>query len=290
MVSERTVKWLFFAPGFVVLLFVIIVPLAFNYVLLFFKWHLTNPFQREPVFVGFDNFIYLLTENESFWRAWYRTLIFAAIVVPTEFGLGLILALALNRRLSFERTIRTLIMLPLAMAPVAVGALWRVIFSPAYGVVNYFLGFFGVPPQPWMSDTSQSLLTAAIVDIWQWTPFMSLVLLAGLTSLPREPLEAAMIDGASSSQIFRHLVLPMMKTVILVILTLRLMDAIKTYDILYTLTYGGPGTSTTLITYHISLTAFRKWRMGIAATENIVTALLISFLIVIFIKLMPKRR
>jgi len=288
-VLEKYTKWLFFAPGFVVFLVVIIAPLVFSYVIMFFRWNLFDPFQKNPVFVGLGNFVELSTDLQ-FWGAWYRTVLFAAVVVPTEFVLGFVLALSLKRDLRGERVIKTLLLLPLAMAPITVGALWRVMYSPMFGVINYFLGFLGIPPQAWAASTQQALISTAIVDIWQWTPFVTVVLLAGLVSIPSEPLEAAIVDGASSAQVFRHLVLPMMRNVILIIVILRVMDAIKVYDILYTLTYGGPGNATTFITYRISLDAFKSWHIGLASAESFVSAMIVAALTLVFIRLISERR
>jgi multiple sugar transport system permease protein len=253
--------------------------------MMFFKWNVMDPFYRDPIFNGVDNFIYVFSQDNEFWSAWYRTFLFVGVTVPIEFALGFILALALNRKLKFARMIKSLILIPLAMAPVAVGSIWRIMYSPMYGVVNYFGSFVGLPPLEWVASKDQALISAAIVDIWQWTPFVALVLLAGLQSLPTDPFEAALVDGASSKQIFRHLTLPMMRNIIIVIVVLRLMDAIKTFDILYTLTYHGPGTATSFVSWQISKTAFRRWWIGIAAAESFVTALIISFLILIFIRM-----
>jgi multiple sugar transport system permease protein len=283
--SEYT-KYIFFLPGFFVLLFVIIFPLVFNYAIMFFRWKLVDPLLKNPVFVGLDNFIYLFSGYNRFWDAWYKTALYTLIVVPIEFAIGLVLALALNRRLKGERVIKTMLLLPLATAPIMVGTLWRVMYNPVYGVINYFLSLFNLPPQGWVSQTSQALISVAIVDIWQWTPFVGLVLLAGITSLPKEPAEQASIDGASSFRIFIHITLPLLKNVILIIIILRVIDAIKTFDYLYSLSYGGPGTATTLVTYHLMLVAFKEWEIGMAAAESIITAMISTMIIVLFFRLM----
>jgi multiple sugar transport system permease protein len=207
-----------------------------------------------------------------------------------EFALGFLLAIALNRKIGFERIVKSLILLPLAVSPVAAGALWRVMFSPLYGVIDYFLVLLGIPAQPWASSVSQALLSVEIVDIWQWTPFMALILLSGLASLSGEVLEAASIDGAGAANTFFNIVLPLMRNVILIAVVLRIMDAIKVFDVIFSLTWGGPGNATTLITRYLSITAFSYWELGLAAAESFVTVTMISFIIVLFIRLVRETR
>jgi multiple sugar transport system permease protein len=280
----------FFAPGFSLILFIIVGPIAFLYVMMFFQWNLHNPFQNYPVFVGINNFITIFTQDHDFWYAWYLTALFTAVVVPVEFVLGFALALALNRKIGFERIVKSLILLPLALSPVAAGALWRVMFSPLYGVIDYFLRLLAIPAQPWASSVSQALLSVEIVDIWEWTPFMALILLSGLASLSGEVLEAAAIDGAGIISTFFNIILPMMRNVILIAVVLRIMDAIKVFDVIFSLTWFGPGNATLLITKYLSITAFGYWELGLAAAESFVTVTMISFVIVLFMRLVREAR
>jgi multiple sugar transport system permease protein len=155
------------------------------------------------------------------------TALFTAAAVPVEFLLGLGLALVLQRETRLLRSIRALYLLPIMMAPVATGTIWRMMYNFDYGVVNYFLRFLGIPPQLWVSSASQSLLSTVIVDVWMWTPFMALVLLSGLQALDREPFEAAAVDGASSWQLFRNLTFPMMKPFILIAVTIRNLSSLR---------------------------------------------------------------
>ncbi len=281
---------LFFLPGFAVITFIVIGPLAFLYVIMFFQWNLHDPFQSNPFFVGLQNFVTVLTHDKQYWSSWSLTLFFTAVAVPAEFALGFTLALALNRKIRFERIVKSLILLPLAMAPVAAGALWRVMYSPLYGIIDYTLGLFGIPPQPWIASTGQALFAVELVDIWQWTPFIALILLAGLASLPRQVIEAATLDGAGRLRIFWHMVLPLMRNVILIAVVLRIMDALKTYDVLFSLTGGGPGAATMLITQYLSIPTFRRRQIGLAATETFITTIIIPKIIALFIRLVRERR
>lgn len=285
---KNKIKYLFFFPGFGLLLFVIISPLVFNYIIMFFRWKLVDPVLKSPVFAGLDNFIEIFSGYNRFWDAWVKTIIYTSIVVPIEFILGMILAVALNRNIKLERAVKSILLLPLAMAPIMVGALWRIMYHPVNGLINYILINIGLPPQEWVSNASSALVSVALVDVWQWTSFVSLVLLAGLSALPKDPIEAAKIDGANNIQIFFNISLPLMRNIILIILILRIIDAIKTFDYLYSLTYGGPGNATTLLTYHIMLTGFREWQIGLAAAESVVSAFIISIIIMLFFRFMRR--
>ncbi|RLI46867.1 sugar ABC transporter permease [Candidatus Bathyarchaeota archaeon] len=281
-------KLLLLAPGFAIIIFITIGPFIFNYYMMFFRWKLYDPIYRHPVFVGLNNFITLFTEYSLFWDAYVKTFIFTLIAVPIEFVLGMLLALSLNRKIPGDRILRGILLIPLAMAPVAAGSIWRVIFNPMNGFANYFLHLIGLPPQPWNTSRSQAMLTLVVVDVWQWTPFVGIVLLSALASLPREPMEAAMIDGASPRQIFWHVTLPLLRNILLLLLILRIIECFKTFDYIYTLTYGGPGSATTLITYRIYLDGFRRWEVGFAAAEAVLTAIIVSFIVVAFYRLMRR--
>ena len=158
--------------------------------------------------------------------------LFTGVVLFFEMLFGLGVALLLWRPFKGERLVRVAILLPLVATPVAVGMMWRLIFDPSIGPMNQLIGMFGIPPQPWLAGEASALPTTMFMDIWQWTPMVTLILLAGLTSLPEEPFEAARVDGASTWQIFANITFPMLKPTFIVALLLRGIDALKTFDIL----------------------------------------------------------
>jgi multiple sugar transport system permease protein len=215
-----------------------------------------------PRFVGLDNFVRAFT-SEATQLVFLRTALFTAAVIAVEFTLGLGLALlAVHRVKRGTRLFRTLLILPMAMTPVAAGLIWRWLFDPDKGLINYFLSLFGVHPIFWLGTPMSALLSLAIVEVWQWTPLVFLMMLAGVSALPTEPLEAARVDGASPWQVLRMVTLPMLSGLIMVVLVIRSVDALKLFDTIFVMTEGGPGTSTELLSYSIYKTAFRYFNVG----------------------------
>ncbi|UCR88642.1 carbohydrate ABC transporter permease [Mycetocola spongiae] len=192
-------------------------------------------------FNGFDNFAELLGDTDRFWPAVWRTVFFTGGAVIVELSLGMAIALLLRRSFRGERWVRVAVLLPLVATPVAVGMMWLLIFEPTIGAANELLRFLGIPPQGWISSRTQALPTLMFVDIWQWTPMVVIILLAGLTSLPEEPDEAARVDGASSLQRFWYVTLPLLAPTMVTAVLLRSIDALKTFDILYATKGKGGG-------------------------------------------------
>jgi multiple sugar transport system permease protein len=191
--------------------------------------------------VGLQNYIAVLSDLERFWPAAGRTVVFTVGVVAVEMVLGMGIALLLRRPFAAQRLVRGIILLPLVATPVAVGMMWRLIFEPTIGFANQALKWLGLPPQGWVSDIGQALPTLMFVDVWQWTPMVVLILLAGLASLPEEPEEAALIDGASTWRRFWHVTLPLLRPTVVAALVLRTIDAFKTFDILFSMKGAGGG-------------------------------------------------
>lgn len=197
--------------------------------------------RRKADFLGLANYVSVLTDTERFWPAVGRTVYFTAGALIVELILGMAIALLLWRPFRGERWVRVAILLPLVATPVAVGMMWRLILEPNIGFANQALGWFGIPPQPWLSNQATALTTLVFVDIWQWTPMVVLILLAGLTSLSNEPDEAARVDGANAWQRFRYVTFPLIMPTFITAVLLRGIDAIKTFDILYATKGKGGG-------------------------------------------------
>ncbi|TFD57409.1 sugar ABC transporter permease [Cryobacterium suzukii] len=227
--------------------------------------------------VGFSNYLEVLTDTERFWPAVMRTFVFTGGALAIELVLGMCIALLLWRPFRGEKWVRVAILLPLVATPVAVGMMWRLIFDPNIGFANQVLSWIGIPAQPWLSGQYTALPTLMFVDIWQWTPMVVLMLLAGLTSLSDEPDEAARIDGANSWQRFWFVTLPLMRATVIVTIVLRGIDALKTFDILYATKGKGGGSFhevETLNIYAFGL-SFDYNDYGIASTVLILFFLLI---------------
>ncbi|TFD54148.1 sugar ABC transporter permease [Cryobacterium sp. Hh11] len=227
--------------------------------------------------VGFSNYVEVLTDTERFWPAVMRTFVFTGGALAVELVLGMCIALLLWRPFRGEKWVRVAILLPLVATPVAVGMMWRLIFDPNIGFANQVLSWIGIPAQPWLSGQYTALPTLMFVDIWQWTPMVVLMLLAGLTSLSDEPDEAARIDGANAWQRFWFVTLPLLRATVIVTVVLRGIDALKTFDILYATKGKGGGSFhevETLNIYAFGL-SFDYNDYGIASTVLILFFLLI---------------
>ncbi|HEY8448160.1 MAG TPA: sugar ABC transporter permease [Thermomicrobiales bacterium] len=272
---ERWVSVLFLAPSILFLLITSVYPLLYSLWLSFHSWNMMLPNSR-PIWYGLDNYRNLW-ESEAFRNSIRVTLIFVVSAVTIEFVLGMGLALLATSRIRAIGLIRTVLLVPLMMAPVVAGVLWRTLFHSTYGVVNWLLDLVGIAPQPWLGSPSQALPAVITVEIWQNLPVVAFVLAAGIQSLPVDLYKAAAVDGASSWQVFRRITLPMLRPVIIVVLLLRIMDAFKVFDIVFTMTYGGPGQTTELLSMLIYKTGLRFFQIGQASAMSWV------FLIVIFI-------
>ena len=215
-------------------------------------------------FVGLDNYA-LIATDPTFWDSVRTTVVYVVVTTGLELVLGFGLAIVLSGRLRGLGLVRTLLIIPMAMTPVVVGLTWRLLFTPPFGLVNYGASVIGVSLPPMLTDPVLAFVAVVIVDVWQWTPFMMLLVLAGLQSLPSEPFEAASVDGASRLQTLRFLTIPMLKGIVLVALIFRGIDAFDTFDTIYVLTRGGPGTVTQTLTMFDFFQAFRWFHFGYAA-------------------------
>lgn len=237
--ANRHVKWVFTAPALVFTVVMITLPVIYTLVLSFTDAR--GSIQREFSFVGVDNYVEMLTAFERFWPAVWRTAVFTVVAVGVQLVLGLAIALLLRKPFKGQGFVRVTILLPLVATPVAVAMMWLLIFEPTIGFANELLGWFGLPAQGWISDPSQALPTLMFVDIWQWTPMVALILLAGLSTLPEEPEEAARVDGANAWQRLIHITIPMLLPAIVAAVLIRSIDALKTFDLLYATKGRGGG-------------------------------------------------
>lgn len=275
---NRITPYMFMAPAVIVMAVALLYPIGYMIYASFLDW---NPSQRigEAEFVGLRNYINLLSDAaflESFWV----TIKFAAFVVSIEMFLGVGLALLLDRNIRGMSVLRTLFILPMMIAPIVVGLMWRYMYHPTVGIFNKTLKGMGLEPIPWLSDGSWAFASVIIADVWQWTPFIFILSLAALQSLPKSALEAARIDGATGWQQIIYIKLPLMLPVLIVTALLRLIDAFKVLEVILVLTNGGPGLSTEILSLRISRTASEFRELGEAAAMS--NYLLILLLILTF--------
>jgi multiple sugar transport system permease protein len=277
----------FLLPGLLFLFAIDLVPLLYSAWVSLYDWWLVRP--RDVRFVGLGNYVRLATDPEI-GRAVVVTVLFTVGAVAVEFLAGLGLALLFVQPFRFLRPIRVLLLLPLFVVPVVGATMWRVIFHPEVGVLNYYLGQLGLGQPAWLSDPTLALVSITLVDAWRTIPFMFLVLYAGLEVLPAELYEAAAVDGASRWQSFRHVTVPLLTYIMLVALLIRGMDAFREFDIIFVLTAGGPGTATQTIQM-LNYRVFGLGHMGLANSIGLVTLVLVAALCLVLIRaILPPRR
>lgn len=272
---DKHLKYIFITPCIVFVLLMIVYPLGYNIMMSLHKW--TMSAKAAPLFVGLKNYRELLS-LDRFVGSINRTIYFSTFALLFETILGILFALMLNRRFFLKSLTRTIFLLPVVATPVAVGMVWQLIYEPTIGLANVLLRAVGLPAQKFLGSTTQAMNSLILIDIWQWTPMIMLMVLAGLAAIPEEPYESGTVDGASALQKFRYITLPLLSPTILVAMLLRLIDAVKTFDIIYATTKGGPGVSTETINIFATLTAFQYFDFGRASA---ITMLFFAVVIII---------
>lgn len=286
--KERLLSWLFIAPAMIFLLVTSVYPLLYSLRLSFYSWNMTVPNSR-PVWVGLRNYTRLF-EDADFLSSIRITLIFVVTSVTIEFILGMALALLATSRIRAIGIIRTMLLIPLMMTPVVAGVLWRTLYHSTYGAINWFIGLVGIAPQTWTGDPKQALAAVIVVEIWQQLPIVVFILAAGIQSLPLDLYKAAWVDGASGWQTFREITLPLLRPVILVVLLLRIMDAFRVFDIIWTLTFGGPGNTTEVLSMIIYKSGLQFFQIGEASAMSWLFLLVIFGISLVFIRQLQRRR
>lgn len=268
MRSNR-VGWLLLSPTLLILFIVGIVPFIYVLYVGYFDWNIFS--QTDMTFVGVDNYRRLVFDVR-FLDALWVTLRFTVFAVISQFIIGFLLAQLLVEEFPGRWVFRLIHTVPLMIAPIAVGAIWRLMTIPGFGPIPFYLDeWFGIDFNIGTSS-EQAFLMIVVMDIWHWTPFVTLTMLAGLSALPRDPVEAAQVDGANNWQVFRFITLPMMRPVILTVLFIRIMDALRTVDEINMLTNGGgPGTSTRTLGIHIFRVVFPGTDYGYGSAMSLLT-------------------
>jgi multiple sugar transport system permease protein len=282
--SERALPFLLVAPTIIVLVVLSIYPLIYSV-----KVSLQAE-SSEGVRWTVQNFARLF-KDDFFLSALAHTLVYAIIALTFEFLLGLGLAVLLNRKMRGRSFFRAALLVPMMLPSVVVGVVWRLMLNPNFGAINGTLQGFGANTESltWTATPTLAFASVIMVDIWQWTPFIFLILLAGLQAIPEEPYEAALIDGSSAWQTFQYVTLPLLKPAILIALLLRTMDLLRVFDQIFILTEGGPGSATETISLYIYRTAFRFGDFGYAAAMSFVLLLLTNIISMLYIRLLQRQ-
>jgi multiple sugar transport system permease protein len=257
--------WAFAVPGTAVVLAVIIFPWLFTGFMSLHEW---QPGEG-ATWVGLVNYAHLFTDPDFGW-ALVRTLYFSVLSVIAPLLLGVAAAVCFHKRFALRGVARTIFILPMMATPVAVALVWSMMFHPQLGVLNYILTSVGLPPSAWTYSADTVIPTLAMVETWQWTPLVMLIVLGGLASLPVDPYEAAKIDGANGWQTFRHISLPLLWPFIVVAMVIRTIDALKSFDVIYVITVGGPGNASTTLNIMLYQQAFSYYHLGYASAIVVV--------------------
>ncbi len=274
--SDARFGLLIVLPALIILLAFYIYPLLYSSYMSLHFFDLARP--RAFRFVGLDNYVKTLRDPE-FLQALQNTLLYAGVAVPLELLFGTLLALALANIQVGRSLLRTLLVIPMMLAPVAMGLMWKFMYNDEFGILNYLIRRSGLADRPplWLSDPKLALYSVVVVDIWATTPLIILLMLAGLLSIPHETYEAAWIDGASLLATFRRITLPLLRPVILVALLIRGMDAFRVFDVIFVMTKGGPALKSDVLSFYAYRAAFTHRQIGDAsATAWIMTLILLA--------------
>ncbi|RKX99721.1 MAG: hypothetical protein DRP54_06720 [Spirochaetes bacterium] len=258
--GKKNIKWFFLLPALAYLIIMAILPLVWTLTLSFTRWHANV--MPKPKWVGLGNFKYFLFEDPRFWHDLGFTCMYVGISVTVELIIGLILATLLSQRFKGKNFFRVLYLIPMACPPIAVAFLWRMMLHPDIGVINSILTSIGLRAVKWTTSPKVAPFTIIMVDIWEWTPFMFLALLAAFQSLPTELYQAAAVDGASSWQMFVYITLPLITPVIVTISLIRAIDAFKLFELVFGITGAGPGSATESLSYYVYLIGMKWFKLG----------------------------
>jgi multiple sugar transport system permease protein len=264
---DRNIKWIFPLPAVLFILLMMVFPIVYTVWNSMTPWSLSTG--QPQTFQGPTNY-FNLPGDSRFVASIFRTFYFTIIAVAVELVLGVAIALLLNRDFPFKRFVSSIMLLPMMATPVAIAMVWLLMYVPTTGVVNYVLRLANLPQPLWVYNENSVIPALALVDVWEWTPMIVLICLAGLTALPHDPLEAAIVDGASTWQTIRYVTLPMLLPTISVAALLRLIDALKTFDIIYVMTQGGPGFTSETLNIYTYVQAFGYFNFGYASSVLVV--------------------
>lgn len=279
--GNDSVKHVLIAPPLLFFLFFAVFPLLFVGYVSLSNWSITG----EHSYTGLGNYGHILT-SASFLTSLRNTVLFVAATVFPEYVLGFGIALLVHRVTRGQSILRVVLLAPMMMTPVVVGFVWKMLYDPSYGPIDFVLKHVGVGSIPWLSSPKAAFAGIVLADVWEWTPFIFLILLAGLRSLPAEPFEAAAVDGASPWRIFWDLTMPLLLPASIAAILLRTIEAFKLFDIVYLITGGGPGVSTSTVSLSAYFTGLRAGDLGSAAAQTFLLLLIVIVVTLVLLKLL----
>lgn len=259
-------------PAFVLLFTLTLVPILFSLGISFFNFKLTQINQIR--FCGFDNFVRAFSDK-NFWQSIWITIVQVTCTVAGQMILGMGAALLLSRDGRFVKVMRSLYIIPMMITPIVTGLMFRMMFNADLGIFNYLLSAIGIDPVNWLGDAKNALFTVIVTDIWLSTPFVTMILLAGVQSISQDYYDAAAVDGVGSVQQFFYITLPLLKPMVLLALLFRIMDAIRRYDSIMAMTAGGPGTATQTLNLYSYYQGFSYFNIGYSSALSLVMLIVI---------------
>jgi multiple sugar transport system permease protein len=277
--------WPFVLPAVVLVGSVIVFPWAFTLWMSLHEWRIGGAYS----FVGLANYFRLATDPRFVEAVWH-TLVYTVLAVVLPLMLGMLAALIFNQRFPLRGLLRGIFVLPMMATPVAIALVWTMMFHPQLGVLNYLLSLVGIGPQAWVFHPASVIPSLVLVETWQWTPLVMLIVLGGLAAIPAEPYESADIDGANALQKFRYITLPMIAPFLMVAVIIRSIDALKSFDIIYAITQGGPGTASETINIYLYSVAFAYYDVGYGSAIAVVFFVLIVVLSLLLLHLRQRSK
>jgi multiple sugar transport system permease protein len=272
--------WPFVIPALIVVLGVIIFPWLFTIWMSLHEWKVGSP----TVFVGLSNYL-RLPSDPRFVESVGHTLVYTALSVLLPLLLGTLAAVVFHARFPLRGFLRGLFILPMMATPVAIALVWTMMFHPQLGILNYLLSLVGLPAQLWVFHPATVIPSLVLVETWQWTPLVMLIVLGGLAAIPAEPYESAEIDGANIWQVFRYITLPLITPFLFIAAMIRMIDAVKSFDIIFAITQGGPGSASETINLYLYSVAFIYYDIGYASAIAVVFFALIVALAAVLLYL-----
>jgi multiple sugar transport system permease protein len=274
-------------PGMIVLVLLVVGPLVYMFFNSFFLKTLATPVA--PRFAWFKNYGDLFSDGR-FWNAFVKSMIIMVIGIPVQSVLALVLALLLNKKFPGSRIVIALFLIPVMITPVVAGFEWKIILDHRFGPLNYVLSFFGVGPQAWLAKPVLAMASILIMDTWQWTPFVMVVLLAGLASIPKQVYEASSVDGSSANETLWRVTMPLLRPMFTLVILLRMIFIFKIFDPVQILTGGGPGISTETLSVLTYIIGFKSFNVGMSSTIAVVQLIIITIIAKLFIGMVMNRR
>jgi multiple sugar transport system permease protein len=279
--SATRIGRLMMAPAIIFMTVVGFFPFVHSLYLSLHEYNAAGAFSWK--FVGLANYGHALGDVQ-FWNSMMLTGLFMLVSVSASLVLAIALALVFNKDLPGFTLLRTVVLIPMLVTPIAVGIIWRIMMMPSQGLLNFLFSAVGLPPLAWANSTQTAFVSILLVDIWEWTPFVFIIIFAGLRALPKSPFEAAAIDGARPATVFFHITLPMLKPVIVIAVLLRLIDAMRTYDTVFLLTRGGPNLSTDLASIYLQRVNFQFFNLGYGAALSWIFVLLLAVVVGLYVR------